>query len=297
MVSVQGLKKYFYVRKKGLFDRPGIVRAVDDVSFSIPAGKALGMVGESGSGKTTSARTILRLIEPDAGEVMIDGVNIAALNKDELRRFRGRMQIVFQDPFGSLNPRITVGKTIAEPLKIHTRMTKTEVLGRVSELLDVVGLDADALDRYPHEFSGGQRQRIGIARALALNPKFIILDEPVSALDVSIQGQILNLLSDLQNKFNLTYLIVAHDLAVVEHISDRIVVMYLGRIIEENSRRGLYKKPLHPYTQNLLKSIPDKKPVKHGFSALTGEIPSPETPPPRWLSGSHPGTAPARRSG
>ncbi len=280
MVSVQGLKKYFYVRKKGLFDRPGIVRAVDDVSFSIPAGKALGMVGESGSGKTTSARTILRLIEPDAGEVMIDGVNIAALNKDELRRFRGRMQIVFQDPFGSLNPRITVGKTIAEPLKIHTRMTKTEVLGRVSELLDVVGLDADALDRYPHEFSGGQRQRIGIARALALNPKFIILDEPVSALDVSIQGQILNLLSDLQNKFNLTYLIVAHDLAVVEHISDRIVVMYLGRIIEENSRRGLYKKPLHPYTQNLLKSIPDKKPVKHGFSALTGEIPSPETPPP-----------------
>lgn len=280
MVNVRGLKKYFYARKKGLFERPGIVRAVDDVSFSIPAGKALGMVGESGCGKTTSARAMLRLIEPDAGEVMIDGVNIAALNKDELRRFRGRMQIVFQDPFGSLNPRITVGKTIAEPLKIHTRMTKTEVLERVSELLDVVGLDADALDRYPHEFSGGQRQRIGIARALALNPKFIILDEPVSALDVSIQGQILNLLSDLQNKFKLTYLIVAHDLAVVEHISDRIVVMYLGRIVEENSRRGLYKKPLHPYTQNLLKSIPDKKPVKHGFSALTGEIPSPETPPP-----------------
>lgn len=280
MVSVRGLKKYFYARKKGLFERPGVIRAVDDVRFSIPAGRALGMVGESGCGKTTSARTILRLIEPDAGEVMIDGVNIAALNKDELRRFRNRMQIVFQDPFGSLNPRITVGKTIAEPLRIHARMTKTEVLGRVSELLDVVGLDAGALDRYPHEFSGGQRQRIGIARALALNPKFIILDEPVSALDVSIQGQILNLLSDLQDRFKLTYLIVAHDLAVVEHISDRIVVMYLGRIVEENSRRGLYKKPLHPYTQNLLKSIPDKKPVKHGFSALMGEIPSPETPPP-----------------
>ncbi len=279
MVNVQGLKKYFYARKKGLFDRPGIVRAVDDISFSIPAGRALGMVGESGCGKTTSARAVLRLIEPDAGDVIINSVNIASLNKDELRRFRGHMQIVFQDPFGSLNPRMTVGKTIAEPLKIHARMTKMEMLARVKELLDVVGLDTSSIDRYPHEFSGGQRQRIGIARALALNPKFIILDEPVSALDVSIQGQILNLLSELQLKFNLTYLIVAHDLAVVEHISDRILVMYLGRIVEENSRRGLYKKPLHPYTQNLLKSIPDKRPVKHGFAALKGEIPSPETPP------------------
>ncbi len=280
MVQIKGLKKYFYTHKPGLFKKPGIVRAVDDISFSIAQGKTLGMVGESGSGKTTAARSILRLIEPDAGEVIIDATPVSSLPKDDLRRFRKNMQIVFQDPFGSLNPRMPIGKTIAEPMRIHTGMPKSELKDRTAALLDLVGLQPDHIDRYPHEFSGGQRQRIGIARAIALNPKFIILDEPVSALDVSIQGQILNLLMELQERLNLTYLFVAHDLAVVEHISDRIIVMYLGRIVEENSKLGLYKKPLHPYTQCLMKSMPEKKPVKHGFTALKGEIPSPEDPPP-----------------
>jgi oligopeptide/dipeptide ABC transporter ATP-binding protein len=279
MVEVRGLKKYFRIRKAGLFERTGTVRAVDDISFGIPAGKTLGMVGESGSGKTTASRAILRLIEPDAGEVVIDGTGVGALKGEDLRRFRKNMQIVFQDPYGSLNPRMTVGKIVGEPLRIHTGGDKKMIRERVEELLLLTGLQPDHAGRYPHEFSGGQRQRIGIARAIALNPKFIILDEPVSALDVSIQGQILNLLSDLQERMNLTYLFVAHDLAVVEHISDRIVVMYLGRIVEENSKEGLYRNPLHPYTRSLLKSIPDAKPVKHGFSVLAGEIPSPENPP------------------
>jgi oligopeptide/dipeptide ABC transporter ATP-binding protein len=252
---------------------------VDGISFFIPTGHTLGMVGESGSGKTTAARAMLRLIEPDSGEVRIDSVPVSSLPKRELRRFRQNMQIVFQDPFGSLNPRMPVGKIVSEPLRTHTALGRKEIKEKTAGILELVGLQADHIDRYPHEFSGGQRQRIGIARAIALNPRFVILDEPVSALDVSIQGQILNLLSDLKRRLDLTYLFVAHDLAVVEHISDRIVVMYLGRIVEENSKKGLYRRPLHPYTQCLMKSIPERKPVKHGFSALKGEIPSPENPP------------------
>jgi oligopeptide/dipeptide ABC transporter ATP-binding protein len=280
MVQIKGLSKSFHVRKKGLFERPSVVRAVDGVSFSIERGRTLGMVGESGSGKTTAARSMLRLIEPDGGSIVVDGVEVTGLKRSDLRKFRRNMQIVFQDPYGSLNPRMTVGKIVAEPLRIHSAPTRAELKDRLEELLTLVGLSPEHADRYPHEFSGGQRQRIGIARAIALNPTFIILDEPVSALDVSIQGQILNLLSDLQQRLNLTYLFVAHDLAVVEHMSDRIVVMYLGRVVEENTRDGLYREPLHPYTRSLIKSIPECRPDKHGFTALRGEIPSPEDPPP-----------------
>ncbi|HQP48379.1 MAG TPA: ATP-binding cassette domain-containing protein, partial [Spirochaetota bacterium] len=279
MVQVTGLKKYFKTRKSGLLEKPGVLRAVDDISITIPAGKTLGLVGESGSGKTTAARSILRLIEPDSGRVSIGDTDVTALPGGDLRRFRRNMQIVFQDPYSSLNPRMTVGKIISEPLKIHEDLSKKELRDRITELLSLVGLQDEHADRYPHEFSGGQRQRVGIARAIALNPGFIILDEPVSALDVSIQGQILNLLMDLQEKLNLTYLFVAHDLAVVEHMSDRIAVMYLGKIVEENTKLGLYTNPLHPYSRNLLKSIPKNEPVKHGFSVLHGEIPSPENPP------------------
>lgn len=279
MVEVKGLKKYFHVRKKGFFQEPSTVKAVDNINFVIPEGKTLGMVGESGSGKTTAARAILRLIEPDGGVINISGTNVNELQGETLRRFRRNMQIVFQDPYGSLNPRMTVGKIISEPLKIHVSLNKNEMNERLEELLDLVGLAPEHAGRYPHEFSGGQRQRIGIARAIALNPKFVILDEPVSALDVSIQGQILNLLADLQEKLKLTYLFVAHDLAVVEHISSRIIVMYLGRIVEENTKQGLYTKPMHPYTRSLIESIPDNKPVKHGFRVIQGEIPSPENPP------------------
>jgi oligopeptide/dipeptide ABC transporter ATP-binding protein len=279
MVEVRNLKKYFPVRRQTLFGNPGTVKAVDDVSFFIAEGSTLGMVGESGSGKTTTARAVMRLIEPDAGEITINGRNMMTMKSEELRSFRKNMQIVFQDPYGSLNPRMSVGRIISEPLSIHTDFSKKDIQNRLSQLLAIVGLEKAHADRFPHEFSGGQRQRIGIARAIALNPKLIILDEPVSALDVSIQGQILNLLMDLQEKLGLTYLFVAHDLAVVEHISTRIAVMYLGRIVEENSKAGLYAEPLHPYTQNLLKSIPRCEPVKHGFSVLEGEIPSPENPP------------------
>ncbi|HPB82986.1 MAG TPA: dipeptide/oligopeptide/nickel ABC transporter ATP-binding protein, partial [Spirochaetota bacterium] len=231
MVQVTGLKKYFKTRKSGLLEKPGVLRAVDDISISIPAGKTLGLVGESGSGKTTAARSILRLIEPDSGRVSIGDTDVTALPGGELRRFRRNMQIVFQDPYSSLNPRMTVGKIISEPLKIHEDLSKKELRDRITELLSLVGLQDEHADRYPHEFSGGQRQRVGIARAIALNPGFIILDEPVSALDVSIQGQILNLLMDLQEKLNLTYLFVAHDLAVVRHMADEVGVMYLGRIV------------------------------------------------------------------
>lgn len=279
MVKVSGLKKYFSAGKSGFFEKPGIVKAVDGISFNIEKGKTLGIVGESGSGKTTAARAILRLIEPDGGDINIDSVSVNSLKREELRRFRRNMQIVFQDPYGSLNPRMTVRKIVAEPLKVHLGGSKSGIDEKVAALLDIVGLSPDHADRYPHEFSGGQRQRIGIARSLALNPGFVILDEPVSALDVSIQGQILNLLKDLQERLELTYLFVAHDLAVVEHISDRIAVMYLGRIVEENDAASLCGDPKHPYTQSLISSVPEVKAVKHGFSVIRGEIPSPENPP------------------
>jgi oligopeptide/dipeptide ABC transporter ATP-binding protein len=279
MVSIAGLAKFFRIRKAGLFERPGTIRAVDGVSFSIPVGTTLGMVGESGSGKTTAARSILRLIEPDSGEIVIGGTRVHELGRRELRAYRKNMQIVFQDPYSSLNPRMTVEKIITEPIRVHTSMKQRDINMKFEEILDLVGLEEAHRDRYPHEFSGGQRQRIGIARALALNPKFIILDEPVSALDMSIQGQILNLLKHIQATMGLTYLFVSHDLAVVEHMSDRIAVMYLGRIVEESPKKSLYACPLHPYTSSLMKSIPDRRAVKHGFSVIAGEIPSPENPP------------------
>ena len=279
MVEVKNLKKYYDGRKTEIFGNAPLVKALDGISFNIKKGETVGMVGESGCGKTTAARSILRLIEPDSGEISIDGVNIATLNSKDLRKFRSKMQIVFQDPYGSLNPRMTVSKIITEPLKIHTKMNKDEIQNRLDELLSIVGLLPEYASRYPHEFSGGQRQRIGIARALALNPKFIILDEPVSALDVSIQGQVVNLLKDLQEEYGISYLFVAHDLAVVENMSHRIIVMYLGKIVEENITKELYSKPLHPYTESLLSSIPKFNEGRHGFSVLKGEIPSPEDPP------------------
>jgi oligopeptide/dipeptide ABC transporter ATP-binding protein len=280
MVVISNLTKYYKTRKAGLFEPPGTIRAVDDISLTIQEGQTLGMVGESGSGKTTAARSILRLIEPDGGTIVIGGTKVHELQRNDLRTFRKNMQIVFQDPYSSLDPRMTVEKIITEPLRIHTSMKQRDINKKFEEIVSYVGLEESHRDRYPHEFSGGQRQRIGIARALALNPKFIILDEPVSALDMSIQGQILNLLKDLQKKMKLTYLFVSHDLAVVEHMSDRIVVMYLGRIVEESRKKNLYARPLHPYTQSLMKSIPETRPVKHGFSVIAGEIPSPENPPP-----------------
>ncbi len=279
MVNIKNLKKYYKSRKSGFFEKPGIIKALDCISFSIPRGTTLGMVGESGSGKTTAARSLLRLIEPDEGEIQINNVEVEKLDKDGLRKFRQNMQLVFQDPYSSLNPRMTVGKIISEPLTIHTKLNKNEINERVEQLLAMVGLSSEQTDRYPHEFSGGQRQRIGIARAIALNPKFIVLDEPVSALDVSIQGQILNLLMDLQQKLNLTYLFVAHDIAVVKHMSNTIVVMYLGKIVEKTGKHNLYNNPLHPYTKSLMKSVPEIKPERHSFSVLPGEIPSPENPP------------------
>jgi oligopeptide transport system ATP-binding protein len=279
MVRVKNLKKYFKTRKSGIFDKPGTVYALDGIDFNIKKGQTLGMVGESGSGKTTAARSILRLIEPDDGEIVIDDVKVHSLEKDELREFRKNMQLVFQDPYSSLNPRMTIGKLITEPLRIHSILKKNEISDRLEELLKIVGLKPEHAGRYPHEFSGGQRQRIGIARSIALNPKFIILDEPVSALDVSIQGQILNLLSDLQKQLGLTYLFVAHDLAVVEHMSDDLIIMYLGRMAEKSTKKGIYENPLHPYTKSLMKSIPGISPEKRGITALKGEIPSPENPP------------------
>ena len=278
IVGVKDIVKTFAM-KKGAFGKHGLVKAVDRVSLSIPEGNTYGLVGESGCGKTTLARALLRLIEPDSGEIMIRNTPIHTLQKKELRQFRKNMQIVFQDPYGSLNPRMTVEKIIAEALKIHCQLTKKDIASRISELLAMVGLDKHFASRYPHELSGGQRQRIGIARAIALSPSFIVLDEPISALDVSIQGQILNLLLDIQEQFGMSYLFVAHNLAVVKHISTMVGVMYLGKLVEENTASVLYKKPLHPYTKSLLSSIPDIKPEKHSFSVVKGEIPSPENPP------------------
>ncbi len=275
LVEVRHLVKHFPVENSD-----DVVQAVDDVSFEIVAGETLGLVGESGCGKSTVGRCLLRLHEPTRGEVLFEGKNIIGLPNNKMQALRREMQIIFQDPYASLNPRLSIRSIISEPLKIHGIGGKTEQNERVADLLQKVGLDPKYADRYPHEFSGGQRQRIGIARALALNPKLIICDEPVSALDVSVQAQVVNLLQDLQDEFGLTYLFISHGLAVVEHISDRVAVMYLGKIVEICDARELYETPLHPYTKALMSAIPVPDPtVKRERIVLTGDVPTPINPP------------------
>lgn len=281
LLEVRDLVKHFPIRQGIIFAKQvGAVQAVDGVTFNVHKGETLGLVGESGCGKTTAGRCILRLIEPTSGEVVFDGKSVPSLPKDELRELRKEMQIIFQDPYGSLNPRMTVGDIIGEPLHIHRLARGAAKEKRVREILEVVGLSAFHARRFPHEFSGGQRQRIGIARALAVDPRLIICDEPVSALDVSIQAQVINLLQDLQREFDLTYLFIAHDLSVVKHISDRVAVMYLGKIVELTGKHELYHNPKHPYTQALLSAIPEADPtIKKERILLKGDVPSPINPP------------------
>jgi len=280
LLAVRDLKKHFPI-KSGLLGRStSAVKAVDGISFDVMPGEVVGLVGESGSGKTTAGRTILRLVEPSSGEIAFDGVDIAKISLPAMREYRRRMQIIFQDPYASLNPRMTVGEIVGQALKIHRLAAGQDLEDKVAQLLQKVGLAASAVRRYPHEFSGGQRQRIGIARALAVSPQFIVADEPVSALDVSIQAQVLNLLLDLKNELQLTLLFIAHDLSVVEYISDRVIVMYLGKIMEVAPARELYRNPVHPYTQALLSAIPVPDPtVRLERVILQGDIPSPINPP------------------
>ncbi|SMC20841.1 oligopeptide transport system ATP-binding protein [Clostridium acidisoli DSM 12555] len=283
LIEVKNLSKFFNINK-GIFSKnTSYVKAVDDVSFSIKKGETLGLVGESGCGKTTTGRTLLKLYEPTAGEIIYDGKDIAKLSPKDMLPYRRKMQMIFQDPYASLNSRMTVGDIIAEPIEIHKLMNKNEKLERVQYLLNRVGLNPDHASRYPHEFSGGQRQRIGIARALAVQPQFIVCDEPISALDVSIQAQVVNMLEDLQDDLGLTYLFIAHDLSMVKHISNKIGVMYLGKLVEIAESNELYKNPLHPYTKALLSAIPVPDPdmaAENKRIMLEGEIPSPIDPPP-----------------
>jgi len=281
ILEVVNVKKYFQPRG-GLWSPKGrVVKAVDGVSFALAKEETLGLVGESGCGKTTLGRVILRLLEPTEGELFFEGKNICRLKKEELRALRKDMQIIFQDPYGSLNPRMKAGSIIEEPLKIHHNLQKEERREKVAALLEMVGLRPQDGQRYPHEFSGGQRQRIGIARALSLNPKLVVADEPVSALDVSIRAQIVNLLIDLREKFHLTYLFISHDLHLVYHFGDRIAVMYLGRIVEISESETLYKEPLHPYTKALLAAVPVPDPTtKKPRLKVSGDVPDPSNPPP-----------------
>ncbi|HKI58526.1 MAG TPA: oligopeptide/dipeptide ABC transporter ATP-binding protein [Trueperaceae bacterium] len=280
LLEVNNLRKYFPIRGGILSRVVANVKAVEDVSFNIKKGEVVGLVGESGSGKTTAGRSILRLIEPTAGEIIFSGTDIARLPKARMREFRKEMQIIFQDPFASLNPRMSVGDIIGEAMTIHNLARGKAKEERVADLLERVGLSANHMRRYPHEFSGGQRQRIGIARALAVDPQFIVADEPVSALDVSIQAQVVNLLQDLKDELGLTLLFIAHDLGVVEYISDRVVVMYLGRIMEIAPSKDLYANPVHPYTEALLSAVPIPDPtIKRERIILQGDIPSPINPP------------------
>lgn len=280
LVQVENLKMHFPIKGGPLGKTVGAVKAVDGVSFHINKGETLGLVGESGCGKSTTGRMLLRLLEPSEGSIYFEGQDITKLSGNELRRMRRNMQMVFQDPFASLNPRHTIGKILEEPLIVHGVRDKSERQRKVKELLDAVGLSSYHASRYPHQFSGGQRQRIGIARALAIHPKLIIADEPVSALDVSIQSQVLNLLQDLQQKYELTYLFIAHDLSVVRHISDRVGVMYLGQLVELSDTEDLYDKPLHPYTQALLSAVPIADVTfRRERIILEGDVPSPANPP------------------
>ncbi|HET7296387.1 MAG TPA: oligopeptide/dipeptide ABC transporter ATP-binding protein [Gemmatimonadales bacterium] len=282
LLEVDGLVKHFPAERRWLgFGPPrAVVRAVDGVSFDIAPGQTLGLVGESGCGKSTTGRAILRLIEPDAGRVAFDGQDVRALAPRDLRALRRRMQVVFQDPYGSLNPRMTVRQTLAEPLAIHRIASGADAERRIAGLLDEVGLDRAFERSYPHELSGGQRQRVGIARALSVEPQFLVLDEPVSALDVSVQAQVLNLLADLQHRRRLTYLFIAHDLAVVKHIADHVAVMYLGKIVERAPAAALYAAPRHPYTASLLSAVPVPDPrAQRQRIVLAGDVPSPAHPP------------------
>ena len=280
LLKVDNLKTYFPIRKGLLRRTVGHVKAVDDISFAIRKGQSLGLVGESGCGKTTAARSIIRLVPVTSGNVVFDGIDVLSAEKEQLYAVRRDISIIFQDPFGSLNPRMTIGNIIGEPIKIHKKTKGQELTEQVAELLTKVGLSPDHINRYPHEFSGGQRQRIGVARALALRPKLVICDEPVSALDVSIQSQILNLLKELQEEFSLTYLFIAHDLAVVEFFCDIVAVMYLGKIVEQANSQQLYRNPLHPYTKALMSAIPQIDTTLRGKrTAFGGEVPSAINPP------------------